>query len=257
VIQRGFIPAGFDAERYRVSVAELERLTGLDFGSVIRAASLVSRVQDLGSADEATRLATGAQIYAALNDASVPISGRRALAQALVDMAQTESMRGLSADGRINLVRALGWVPSELWSGDDALPLLAGARRAIGDLEIRAAAGEMEIGPQTRAEIDSLKPKLLIGSFEQTVYLQFAIWPREEADAISAKLKSIGWDTPGEDREEAATGLHEVRFNPGVDEDRRAAELLAADLRAAGNSAVTARPVKIIAAGTLEIWISP
>ena len=74
-------------------------------------------------------------------------------------------------------------------------------------------------------------------------------------DALRCAYQQILWSLPAEERIASAAGLNEVRYGEG-DDDRRAAELLAADLRALGRSAVRARQEKGIRPKTPEIWIS-
>ena len=88
----------------------------------------------------------------------------------------------------------------------------------------------------------------------RTVLVQFAGMSRDDVKAIEGKLKLLDWSIPGEERTAKAIGYNEVRY-PDNDDDRRAAELLAADLRALGRSSVKA--VKIAGPPkTLEIWLS-
>jgi len=81
--------------------------------------------------------------------------------------------------------------------------------------------------------------------------------PLPRAQQLSAKLRVLGWQIPllGEEQIASAEGLNEVRFAAKSDADRRAAELLAADLTALGYS-VKARSLSIIRPKVLEIWIS-
>jgi hypothetical protein len=86
------------------------------------------------------------------------------------------------------------------------------------------------------------------------VHVQFAGMAREDVRAIESKLRMLDWSIPGEERTPSAVGYNEVRY-PNNEDDRRAAELLAADLRALGRSSVKAvkisGPAKIV-----EIWLS-
>ena len=77
---------------------------------------------------------------------------------------------------------------------------------------------------------------------------------RDDAKDIANKLKSVGWSIPGEERTGAAAGYNKVRY--GDDEDRRAAELLAADLRALGRSGIRAKKASGVKSKIPEIWIS-
>lgn len=266
-----FIPADatgeFDPEKYRLPVAELERRTSLNFDPLIEwtdslknpgpngtaADELAARVKLLDGANDALR----GDLIAVLEDADLPVLERRKIVAALVKMAGLQSMTGLTPAGRRNVLEALLGVPSDLWRRPDWMPLFAGARRAIADLAMSAAGGQTIIGAQDRDALNTMKDRLHIQQSPQTVYVQFAGMTREDAQALSAKMRALGWGIPsrGEERVGTAAGKNEVRYNPDTEADRRAAELLAADLTAAGQP-VTARAVPVIGANTLEIWIS-
>ena len=274
VVNAFFIPADatgeFDPERYRLPVAELEKRTSLNFGTLIEwtdsvknpgpngtaADALAGRVKLLDSADGASNALRG-ELVAVLGNPDLPVPERRKIVAALVEMAGLQSMTGLTPAGRSNVLETLLSVPPDLWSRPDWLPALAAARRAVADLDTSAVDGQAIIGDQDRDALNTLKERLHIQKNPQTVYVQFAGMTREDAQALSAKMRALGWGipTPGEEGVGAAAGKNEVRYNPNVDADRRAAELLAADLTAAGQ-AVTARAVPTIGANTLEIWIS-
>lgn len=259
----------FDAEQYRLPVAELEKRTNLNFGTLIEwtdsaknpgpngtmADELAGRVKLLDSANDALL----GELTAALGNPDLPVPERRKIVAALVKMAGLRSMTGLTPAGRLNVLGALLGVPSDLWNhrDPDSLLVFADARRAVADLAMSAADGQSIIGEQDRDALNKLKERLGIQPSAQTVYVQFAGMTREDAQALSAKMRALGWGIPkaGEERVSAAAGKNEVRYNPDVEADRRAAELLAADLTAAGQT-VNARAVPIIGANTLEIWIS-
>ncbi len=267
-----FIPAdatgAFDPDKYRLTVAELEKRTGLTFGTLIQwtdslknpgpngtaADELAGRVKLLDGANDALR----AELTTILGNPNLPVSERQKVVAVLVDMAGLQSMTGLTPEGRRNVLETLLGVPPELWSRPDWLPVFASARRAVADLAMSAAEGQTVIGDQDRDALNTLKDRLRIQQSPQTVYVQFAGMAREDAQALSAKMRALGWGipNPGEERLAAAAGKNEVRYNPYGDADRAAAELLAADLTIAAGRLVTARAVPIIKASTLEIWTS-
>jgi archaellum component FlaC len=100
-----------------------------------------------------------------------------------------------------------------------------------------------------------------------TVFFQFAVGRRDQAEALSAALKTKGYIVPGEDREGAATAKHEVRYFH--ESDREAAERLAEDTTSVLRSLnyvresvpdVIARPFvtyqgKKPSPGVLELWL--
>ncbi|MBA1140278.1 DNA/RNA non-specific endonuclease [Mesorhizobium neociceri] len=259
----------FNVEQYRLPVAELEKRTSLNFGTLIEwtdslknagpngtaADDLAKRVKLLDSGNDAQQVRD--ELSAVLNNPDLPVPERRKIVAALVEMAALGNMTGLTSAGRDNVLQGLLGVPTELWSRPDWLPVFAGARRAVADLVISATEGQVIIGAQDRDALNTLKDRLGIQASKQTVYVQFAGMTREDAQVLSAKMRTLGWGIPkpGEERVSAAAGKNEVRYNPDVDADHRAAELLAADLTAAGQ-AVTIRAVPVIGANTLEIWIS-
>ncbi|ESW85378.1 hypothetical protein X773_08105 [Mesorhizobium sp. LSJC285A00] len=267
-----FIPAdatgAFNVEQYRLPVAELERLTSLNFDPLIEwtdslknrgpngtaADELAARVKLLDGANDALR----GDLIAVLEDADLPVVERQKIVAALVEMAGLQSISGLTPAGRRNVLETLLGVPPELWERPDWLAVFAGARRAVADLALSAADGQTVIGEQDRNALNTLKDRLRIQQSPQTVYVQFAGMAREDAGALSAKMRALGWGipNPGEERVAAAAGKNEVRYNPYNDADRGAAELLAADLTVAAGRLVTARAVPIIKANTLEIWTS-
>ncbi|OWK18356.1 hypothetical protein AJ88_04170 [Mesorhizobium amorphae CCBAU 01583] len=213
---------------------------------------LAGRVKLLDSASDALR----GELIAVLGNPDLPVHERRKVVAALVEMAGLRSMTGLTPAGRLNVLEALLGVPPELWERPDWLPLFADARRAIADLVLSAADGQAIIGDQDRDALIALNDRLRIQPSTQTVYVQFAGMAREDAEALSSKMRALGWGIPkpGEERTSAAAGMNEVRYNPDSNTDRRAAELLAADLTAAGRP-VTARAARV-SVNTLEIWVS-
>ncbi|EHH13745.1 DNA/RNA non-specific endonuclease, partial [Mesorhizobium amorphae CCNWGS0123] len=256
----------FNPEQYRLPVAELEKRTGLNFGYLIEwtdsvkhpgsngtaADELAGRVKLLDGANDVLR----AELIAVLGNPNLPVPERRKIVAALVEMAGLRSMTGLTPAGRLNVLEALLGVPPELWERPDWLPLFADARRAIADLFLSVADGQTIIDDQDRDALIALKDRLRIQPSTQTVYVQFAGMAREDAEALSAKMRALGWGIPkpGEERTSAAAGMNEVRYNSDSNTDRRAAELLAADLTAAGQPAI-ARAARI-GINTLEIWVS-
>ena len=272
LIPRDTTSTAFQPSEFRVSIAELQHLTGIDFGDLINwtdttsfpgpdgktaADMLAARVGLLDSSVASERQSLRGELLAVLGNRDLSVVERRKVVAALTDMASTVNMLPLSQVGRLNVLEALIWVPGELWRSPDWLQLWAQARVAAGDLEVRSDNGETNIGRQTRMLLDGLKGQLGIGPSRQTVWFQFAGMSREQAERLSARMRALGWAIaePGEERVAAAEGMNEVRYNPDSSADRAAAELLAADLTAAGQTAM-ARPVMVIGPNTLEIWVS-
>ncbi len=69
------------------------------------------------------------------------------------------------------------------------------------------------------------KQSLITARNKTTVFFQFAVGSRRQAEILAAALKERGYIVPGEDREIGAVGKHEVRYFHS--EDQEAAENLA------------------------------
>ncbi|MBB2671531.1 UNVERIFIED_ORG: DNA/RNA endonuclease G (NUC1) [Rhizobium esperanzae] len=262
--------AAFDPDTHRVSIAELQRLTGLTFAAAIEAADshanqggdslgqrLAASIRGLDGDVAVDRMRLAQQLITAIRDTSLPPDERQTVVAALVGMAQDASMRTLSATGRVNLLVVLAQVPAESWNAEGWLSLKAAARRAVADLEARASRQETIIGPQTRAPLDALKARIgLAERPRQTVYFQFAGMTRGNAVALSEAIQTLGWNVPNEERTPAASNLNEVRYNPRSTADKAAALMLAADLIAAGQENVVPKAVADILPGRLEVWVS-
>ncbi|MGX5847825.1 DNA/RNA non-specific endonuclease [Mesorhizobium sp. PL10] len=269
VVDAFFIPGdatgAFDVEQYRLPVAELEKRTSLNFGYLIEwsdthagpngtaADKLAGRVKLLDSAKDAQ--AMRGELIAVLGNQNLPAQERRKVVAALVEVAGLQSMTGLSPAGRHNVLDALLGVPPDLWSRPDWLPVFAGARRAVADLAI-SADGQTIIDAEDRDALDRLKDRLHIQQSTQNVYVEFFGMAQEDVQALSAKLRALGWVMSGEEQVKSAAGKNQVLYSPNVDVAHDAAELLAADLAAAGQP-VTVRASPLIGGRMLMILIGP
>lgn len=256
----------FDPNSNRISVADLEKTTGLYFGTVIEwvdsmknpgpngtvADELAGRVKLLGSANDALL----GELTAVLGNPDLPVPERRKIVAALVKMAGLQSMTGLTPAGRRNVLEALLGVPADLWSRPDWLPVFAGARRAVADLETSAAGGQTIIDDQDREVLGVLRDRLSMQKSAQNVYVEFAGVAQEDVQALSAKLRALGWAMSGEEQVKSAAGKNQVLYRPDLDAAHDAAELLAADLAAAGQP-VTVRASPLIGGRMLMIFIGP
>jgi len=96
-----------------------------------------------------------------------------------------------------------------------------------------------------------------------TVFIQFALYPRDIIKSYAAGLKDLGWTVPPEDREDSATGLKEIRYY--YEEDAPKVAQLIADIadqiQRAGYARLelTAKPLLSFAKkpkpGTIEVWL--
>jgi len=256
-----------DPERFRTTVAEIARRTGLIFPTEIvtadRGVALLNRsegdvlaalVPALDGPVAAERRALAQQLVNAVRDGAVAQTDQAKVVAALIESLQHVS--DLSATGRLNLLYVLSQVPPASWNRADWLTLKATARRAVADLKARETAGQTAIGPNTRGHLNGLWATLGLNKpLGQTVYLQFAELTRDRARNLLSSLGALGWTLPREERVETATGLRQVRYNPANVADAAAARLLAADLEALGWIGARSVPVKVIREGILEIWV--
>lgn len=262
----------FSPDIFRVRVEDLEKLTSLDFGETLRAADVTNRaspsqiltkgdrlVAKLGTLNAATaeeRKAFTQELVNVVRDQELPVPEQRKVTAGLVAMAKPDQLRQLSTPGRVNLLFALSEIPEKSWDRPDWIDFKASARRAVSQLE--APDNGVELGTDARQKLNTLKGRLDWSVPKQyTVLLQFAGMTRESAQAISKSLQALNWKITGEERTPTAAKRNEVRY--GAAADQAAAELLAADLRAAGLLSVRSGPDKpnfAIKHGFLEIFIS-
>jgi len=87
-----------------------------------------------------------------------------------------------------------------------------------------------------------------------TVLFRFAGIKREDATALSDRLKALDWKILGEERTGAAANQMEVRY--GQDADAKAAEKLAEDLKSLGLKKIAVKNNLNINGGVLEVWVS-
>lgn len=263
----------FDATSARATIPELERLTGLDFGEAVRAAerfrdSFEATVQQiaeqrgraeaplravaqLDSNERGARLAAAQQLVDFVRAESNPAAERSRVVAALLDEAEPPSLRSKSASGRVNVLFVLSEVPQASW--DDWVALRARARRVVADVE--AAGPASSLGAQSRSLLEALKRRLgfnLAGTY--TVYTHFISVPRTDVEGLARALTRLGWRVPPIEQVSVGRSVNEVRYGPAA--DREIAELLAADIRAAGFEQVRARQLAGVRRGVLEIWIS-
>lgn len=256
-----------DPGRHRTTVSEIARRTGLVFPPEMIAVDqgltllnttegdrLAAAVPGLDGPVAAERRVLAQQLVDAVRDDAVGTEDQAKVVSTLIESLQ--NVRNMSATGRLNLLLVLSQVPRSSWDRPDWLTLKAACRRAVATLEARERAGETRIGPDTRGHLNRLKTNLGLDERpRQTVYLQFDGLTRERARDMRADLAALGWNLPGEERVVTASGLKQVRYNPGNAADEAAARLLAADIAALGWTGTEAVPVRAIRHGILEIWV--
>ena len=202
---------------------------------------LVERLRRIADPDRAIRQTTMQELLNIIRDPRISEAVLRKLVEGIVALAGAQSFTALGAEARVNILTLLAAIPKERWDAERWIDLKAAARRAIADAAAGPLGGCSEPS-QACEQIALIKPKLDWDlASGRTVYFQFAGMVRGDAKAIADRLKALGWSIPGEERTAAAAGYNEVRY--GETDDGRAAELLAADLRALGRSGVRAKKV--------------
>lgn len=257
----------FDRTAMAVPLAQLAALTGLDFGPLLDAADtgpaprggrqtdLAAVLADIETAvgpDPGRRRAAMQRVLDAIR-APLALDDRRRLATAIVARASGEAFRALGPPARVNVATLIAAVPKEWWDSAGWIDLKAAARRAVGDAVVTLGGCA---GGDACAQLATAEQRLDWSiAANRIVYVQFAGMARGDVQALSASLRLLGWTLPGEERTPAAAGLDEVRYAATAD-DRRAAELLAADYRALGQSGVKAVANPQVKRGITEVWIS-
>lgn len=262
---RGEGGGSIELDTFRVPVSDIEARTGLDFGDRVRSAGTIPQLDEtlpatvsmLATASDAERRDVTIAASAALRGVGVSSVVRTEIVGALLDLGTTAD---LSEINRFSVLSILSQVPAGSWADPAWLPTTARARRLAADLDATQDDPTTTLDDATRSQLSLFKTNLGLGSAPpQTVHFQFAGMTRGSAEALSAQLRKLGWaiPLPGEERTEAAIGRNEVRYNPASETDRTAAELLAADIVAAGHRA-SVQPVanELVKQGTIEIWVS-
>jgi hypothetical protein len=141
----------------------------------------------------------------------------------------------------------------------------------VRKLQDRAAIGAAQT-PQETARVDALQKIVATAAATErqtlptrraTVFIQFAVLPRDTIKTFAAGLKDLGWTVPPEDREDSATGLKEIRYF--YEEDGPKVTQLIADIseqiQKAGYARVefASKPLlnfpKKPKPGTIEVWV--
>ncbi|MGI6245756.1 MAG: hypothetical protein ACOYJQ_08310 [Pseudochelatococcus sp.] len=217
---------------------------------------LAARVPELNGGTPEVRRAAAQALVTALRDDGLPEAEQKKVTAVLAAAAGDASMRALTVTGRLNLLFVLSEIPAVHWERDGWLDLKAQARRAVGDLTDSRAAGETAIGEDTAAYLRRLQANLGISPApSQTVYPHFVGITREQAINVGRLLRSVGWRVEQEERVRVGPDRSQVRYRQGEEGDRASAELLAADLRAAGQTDAQAAALPQITKGVLEVWL--
>lgn len=271
-VDRGGNPL-FNLESHRVSIHEIERLTGLTFDDKIREASvpvvsdpgpvkapgqdLAESVDLLNSPQISARTSTTQQMVNALGPKGIGNAGQEKIVTALLDRLDAVAASELTTTGLYNYTLILARVPFQTWDLESWSTLRIRALKAMRHLETLGRRGEIHIAPKARQNINEVKGNLGAETTGlETIVLRFDGISRSQAVEISFALQELGWDIPGEERTRTAGGLNEVRY--GIEYDKATAQILAEDLQTLWQSGACCKVIQSdeIRPGFLEIWIS-
>lgn len=244
----------FDPQRYRVPVDQIEALTGLDFGAVLRAAPTAAAataaqavsdsassdsfveltaasVDQLNAADASLRKSTADGFATVLRNDYLPNERKLGLVRSIVESLERWAADPAAANGLYNAWVVLDQVPAANWNRPEWQETRDATRRFVLQwLKTNSAAN-----PNTKAKIDATLKQLgwnLPPSYQ--VDLQYTGIDAASAKAASAGLRALGWNVRGEEQVAQAAAGNEIRYGDPADE--AAARLLAADLRVPGGS---------------------
>lgn len=244
----------FDPQHYRVTVERIEQETGLDFGTLLRAAptaaeataaqavsdSAISEnfvelaaasVDQLNATDPGQRKSTADGFIAVLRNDYLPNENKLGLVRSIVDSLERWAADPAAANGLYNAWVVLDQVPPASWNRPEWLDTRDDVRRFVMQwLKTSGAAN-----PRTKKSIDASLARLgwnLPPDYQ--VDLQYTGIDAASAKAASAGLRALGWNVRGEEQVAQADPGNEIRYGDPADE--AAARLLAADLRVPGGS---------------------
>lgn len=270
----------FDPETSRVSIAELEQITGLNFGSLRWASDRKSKPAEsageqlaasipLLNADQATVRAQATQrIIDGVRDGKIAPDEQRIVVAALVDAMRTEALRRWTATGRYNLIFVLSEIPAESWSRLGWEPLRDSLRDSIRALKARVQSGETAAGTDTLRLLERLENR--IAALPHVTSLQVFAHVADKGDSAAAEAigRNLGpqWPLAGVEYVPAwgsqLRTAGEVRYYRP--DDKSAATKLAGALEAATRSRTgSAIPFKAIdisktfpnlPGGRIEVW---
>ena len=265
----------FSPERDRITLAELSRVTGLDFGPLSDAtqrtppgeqiAALVSSL----NADKATVRTSAAQrILDAFRDSRIPPAEQRKVASALVDAMRPETVAQWTTTGRFNLLFVLSEIPPETWAREDWSPLVEKLSGYTQALDARIKSGGIPAGTDTRGYLAQLQQRLTSGRPVVRLVVFVHVARRDDRAGAAAIASSLGpeWPLAGVEYVPAwgaqARTTGEVRYYRPGDAAAAAdlARLLVAETRVRTGKEVAFRAIDIsrtfpnLPTGRIEVW---
>lgn len=209
----------FSPPNQRVSVEEIEALTGLDFGPLRVAEQVQARAETVPGSDlaalvpslDADQLQVRTQVtqrlVSALRDGSASPAEQRTLAAALVNEMQDDRLskpdaagRYKTAAGRYNLLFVLSEIPAERWRQPDWQSLAQELRMNLANLNQRANRGATQIGASTRRLMNQLSDRLNAPlANDLTVFAH--IGDNADREAVMAIVQRLGDRFPPADVE--------------------------------------------------------
>lgn len=266
--------AKFDPEKYRASVSDIEKLIRFEFHSSIRNAEtsksvpvttalsrgdrIMANLRALDAPGETERLAAAVEIINFFSSRKEAEGDQRSVASSLADFASAGSVKGLTGEGRHTLVFTLAKIPKSFWEKPTWIDIQAKLRKNLADVVQMEATNDLQFDAKTREYLVTLKSNIGFGSdFGLIIDFQFAGYSKAEAEAARDSLQRLGWNIPGAENVQGKIKgkVNETRYGPPA--NSRIAELLAADMRAAGFANVQlARRVKSVLTNRVEAWIS-
>lgn len=263
----------FVPDDHRISIKEIEALTGLVFDDRIRQADassvhssadlpdasqvLADSVRLLNSEQTSARASVVGQIVNAFGPKGLDPAGQKKIVTAILENLGRIKPADLTTAGLYNYTFVLSQVPFEIWDLAGWEELKINALNAARKLESLGRRGALHIAPKSRENINVLKGNLGAETTGlETVAFKFATITRAQAVETSFVLQDQGWDIPGEQRTHAASGLNEVAY--GDELDQAAAEILAEDLQLLRPDSSCCKVVRDqeLTRGFLEIRIS-
>ena len=263
--------AEFDPERYRSRVEAIERLTGLDFGALLRAPAITASppelpptttaanfgaaasasVDLLNAADANLRKVTAEGFVNLLRNDNLPDEQKLSLVRSIADSLDKWAAESSSQNGLFNAWVVLDQVAAADWNRPEWRDTRDVVRR-FALKQLRPGA-QPALGEATRSKVEACLARLnwnLPPTYQ--VDLQFNGIPRDSARSVSSALRSLGWNVRGEEAVAEAPPGSEVRYGDLADE--AAARLLAADLRLPGETRkVAAAPAVNLRGLKLEV----